>query len=102
MYISTNGRDLSANTCSFRYRPVPLITRVVPIRLLAADVRTIDIWGLNFFDPYAANDLEQVEDPLSGPLVRLTALAEPSRWRRRQVTFVNETLLKFEWPARHF
>ena len=102
VYLSTNGRDLSANTCSFRYRAVPLITAVDPVRLLADAERTISIWGANFFDPYAANDLEPVEDPLAGPLVRLTALAEATRWRRRQVTFVNETLVRFQWPAGHF
>lgn len=58
VYLSTNGRDLSANTCSFRYRPVPEITAVDPIRLLADNPRTIAVWGSNFFDPYAANDLE--------------------------------------------
>lgn len=76
VYLSTNGRDLSANSCSFRYRVVPEITDVDPVRLLVDSQRTISVIGLNFFDPYLANDLESVEDPDSGPLIKLTALAE--------------------------
>jgi hypothetical protein len=87
LFLSANGRDVSANSFEFLYRPVPVIESVLPVWLLAAFSRSVSIYGQFFFVPG------------EHALAILTPVSEPTRARSYAVTYESVTELRITWPA---
>lgn len=98
VFLSTNGRDPSANSEPFLYRRTPKIASVDPEWLLAAKGWSIAVFGEAFFSPAPG---------APAFAARFSSTSDPSRTRSVGVTFQAASdgepdQLLLPWPAGAF